>query len=151
MTLVDSGAQIFAISNALHMKLDLPVSQLPDEVNFVGFGGVTFKNKGYTRIRLRIPGIKGFDKDVLLFVQPDSDYTKNVPVLLGTNIIDFILEHITTEELNSLEPIWGTFLGPLFFPFLVLLHLLDHIDTYINIMIDGMLTRATGYLVGHRQ
>ena len=74
------------------MKLNLPVWQLPDEVNFVGFGGVTLQNKGYTRIRLRIPGIKGFDKDVSLFVQPDSDYTKNVPVLLGTNIIDFILE-----------------------------------------------------------
>ena len=40
-------------------------------------------------------------------MQPDSDYTKNVPVLLGTNIIDFILEHATTEELNSLEPTWG--------------------------------------------
>ena len=93
MTLIDSGAQISAISEALCMKLDLPVWQLLDEVNFVGFGGVTLQNKGYTRIWLRIPGIKGFDKDVLLFVQPDSDYTKNVPVLLGTNIIDFILEH----------------------------------------------------------
>ena len=89
------------------MKLDLPVWQLSDEVNFVGFGGVTLQNKGYTRIRLRIPGIKEFDKDVLLFVQPDSDYTKTVPVLLGTNIIDFILEHATKEELNNLEPAWG--------------------------------------------
>ena len=56
---------------------------------------------------MRIPGIKEFDKDVLLFVQPDSDYTKTVPVLLGTNIIDFILEHATREELNNLEPAWG--------------------------------------------
>ena len=53
MTLVDSGAQISAISDALCMKLDLPVWQLPDEVNFVGFGGVTLQNKGYTRIQLR--------------------------------------------------------------------------------------------------
>ena len=107
MTLADLGAQISAISDALHAKLDLPMWQLPDEVNFVGFGGVTFKNKGYTRICLRIPGIKGFDKDVLLFIQPDSDYTKDVLVLLGTNIIDFILEHATAEELNNLEPAWG--------------------------------------------
>ena len=107
MTLIDSGAQISAISEALCMKLDLPVWQLSDEVNFVGFGGVTLQNKRYTRIRLRIPGIKEFDKDVLLFVQPDSDYTKNVPVLLGTNIIDFILEHAMREELNNLEPAWG--------------------------------------------
>ena len=40
-------------------------------------------------------------------MQPDSDYTKNVLVLLGTNIIDFILEHATKEELNNLEPAWG--------------------------------------------
>ena len=52
MTLVDSGAQISTISDALRMKLDLPVWQLPDKVNFVGFGGVTLKNKGYTRIWL---------------------------------------------------------------------------------------------------
>ena len=107
MTLVDSGAQISTIYDALRTKLDLPMWQLPDEVNFVGFGGITFKNKGYTRIRLLIPGIEGFDKNVLLFIQPDSDYTKNVPVLLGNNIIDFILEHATVEELNNLEPEWG--------------------------------------------
>ena len=83
MTLIDSGAQISAISEALCIKLDLPVWQLSDEVNFVGFGGVTLQNKGYTRIRLRIPGIKEFDKDVLLFVQPDSDYTKKRPSTVG--------------------------------------------------------------------
>ena len=36
MTLVDSGAQISTISDALHAKLDLSVWQLPDEVNIVG-------------------------------------------------------------------------------------------------------------------
>ena len=50
MTLVDSGTQISGIPDVLCTKLDLPMWQLPDEVNFVGFGGVTLKTKGYTRI-----------------------------------------------------------------------------------------------------
>ena len=56
--LVDSGAQISAVSMAFVKHCNLPIWQLQQLLDFEGFGGVDIPYIGYTQIQLQIPGIK---------------------------------------------------------------------------------------------
>ena len=56
--LVDSGAQISAVSMAFVKHHNLPIWQLQQLLDFEGFGGVDISYIGYTQIQLQIPGIK---------------------------------------------------------------------------------------------
>ena len=104
--LVDSGAQISAVSMAFAEKHDLPIWQLQQLLDFEGFGGVEIPYIGYTQIQLKIPGIQGYDKDILIFIQKDSRYSERVPVILGTLHIKDIVESATKEELRNLGEAW---------------------------------------------
>ena len=55
--LVDSGAQISAVSMAFAEKHDLPIWQLQQLLDFESFGGVEIPYIVYTQIQLKIPGI----------------------------------------------------------------------------------------------
>ena len=104
--LVDSGAQISAVSMALAEKHDLPIWQLQQLLDFEGFGGVEIPYIGHTQIQLKIPWIQGYEKDILVFIQKDSRYSERVPVILGTLHIKNIVESATQEELRNLEETW---------------------------------------------
>ena len=56
--LVDSGAQISAVSMALVKHHGLPIWQLQQLLNFEGFGGVDIPYIGYIQLQLKIPCIK---------------------------------------------------------------------------------------------
>ena len=66
--LVDSGAQISAISMAFAKQHGLPIWQLQQLLDFEGFSRVDIPYIGYTPIKLKIPGIQGYDKDILVFI-----------------------------------------------------------------------------------
>ena len=104
--LVDLGAQISAVSMAFAEKHELPIWQLWQLLDFEGFGGVEIPYIGYTQIQLKIPGIQGYDKDILVFIQKDSRYSERVPVILGTLHIKDIVESATKEELRNLGEAW---------------------------------------------
>ena len=61
--LVDSGAQISAVSMAFVKCHGLPVWQLQQLLDFEGFGGVDIPYIGYTQLQLKIPGINPFTSD----------------------------------------------------------------------------------------
>ena len=100
--LVDSGAQILAISMAFAKRYGLPIWQLQQLLDFEGFGGVDIPYIGYTQIHLQIPGIRDYDKDILVFIQKDSRYSKHVPIVLGMLHIKDIIQSATKEELSNL-------------------------------------------------
>ena len=104
--LVDSGAQISAVSLAFAKKHDLPIWQLQQLLDFEGFGGVEIPYIGYTQIQLKIPEVQGYDKDILVFIQKDSRYSERVPIILGTLHIKDIVESATKEELKNLGDAW---------------------------------------------
>ena len=70
--LVDSGAQISAISMGFVKRHGLPIYQLQQLLDFEGFGGVDIPYIGYTKLTLNIPEIEGFKRKILAFVQKDS-------------------------------------------------------------------------------
>ena len=104
--LVDSGAQISAVSMAFVKCHGLPVWQLQQLLDLEGFGGIDIPYIGYTQLQLKIPGIKDYDKDILVFIQKDSRYSKQVPVVLGTLHIKDIIQSATKEELVKLGDAW---------------------------------------------
>ena len=44
---------------------------------------------GYTEFNLKVPGVSGYDMDRLALLAED-DYSKRVPVALGTKMLDSI-------------------------------------------------------------
>ena len=60
---------------------------------------------------LDIPEIEGFRREILAFVQKDSKYSAEVPLIIGTLHINEILACATFEELGKLSPAW--YLGAL--------------------------------------
>ena len=104
--LVDSGAQISAVSMAFVKCHNLPIWQLQQLLDFEGFGGVDIPYICYTQIQLQIPGIKDYDKDILVFIQKDSHYSEQVSVVLGTLHIKDVIQSATREELVKLGDAW---------------------------------------------
>ena len=106
IALVDSGAQISAVSMAFVKRHNLPIWQLQQLLDFEGFRGVDIPYIGYTQIQLQIPGIKDYDKDILVFIQKDSHYSGQVPVVLGTLHIKDVIQSATREKLVKLGDAW---------------------------------------------
>ena len=53
-------------------KLNLEPKQLQSILQIEGLGGLEVPYLGYVEVPLRIPEVKAFDQDVLLFIIPDS-------------------------------------------------------------------------------
>ena len=104
--LIDSVAQISAISKSMAKTLGLPIRKLETLLDIEGSAGSDVPYLGYTELRLDIPEIAKFDHDVLMMVYPDSKYSHRVPVIIGTLHIDEALDLATYDELVSLSRGW---------------------------------------------
>ena len=147
---MDSGAQISAISMEFVKRHDLPIFQLQQLLDFEGFGGVDIPYIGYTQLTLNIPEIEGFKREILAFVQKDSKYSAEVPLIIETLHINEILGCATAEELGKLSPAWyAGALGSQVLAKLAQLErpMIDQIDHYIrltrHVTIPGMHVQKT--------
>ena len=104
--LIDSGAQVSSISDRFAEKLNLKVKKLETLLDLEPTGGGQVPYDGYVEVRLKIPNVKAFDLDVLMLVIPESEYSKSVPVTIGTIHIDEIINLITDEELRLANKKW---------------------------------------------
>ena len=93
--LVNSGVQISAVSMAFVKHHGLPIWKLQQLLEFEGFGGIDIPYIGYTQLQLKISGIKDYDKDILVFIQKDNRYSKQVPGVLGTLHIKDVIQSAT--------------------------------------------------------
>ena len=96
--LLDSGAQPSGISLRLAKKLGLKIYQLDTLLDIEGFGGNYVPYLGYVGARLQVKGISGMDEDSLFLVVPDSNYTRRVPISIGTVHIERCLQLLKEEE-----------------------------------------------------
>ena len=96
--MIDLGAQVSSISAQLCEDLTLQIQPL-GFVGARGDGGAAIPYLGYVEVNLQILGIKGYNENVLLLVIPTMTYSKAVPVMVGTKIIDKALSLITVGEL----------------------------------------------------
>ena len=106
--LIDSGAQLSTMSEALVQALKLPIRKLNTLIEAEVSGGGTVPYIGYAEARLEIPGIAAMNKDSLFMVSNNSPYINRVPIQLGTLHIRETINCATKDELDKLSTAWKT-------------------------------------------
>ena len=106
--LIDSGAQLSTMSEALVQTLNLPAHNLNTLIKAEVSGGNTIPYVGYVEARLQIPGIQVMNKDPLFMVSNTSPYMDRVPIQLGTLHIREAMKSATQDELAKLLIAWKT-------------------------------------------
>ena len=71
-----------------------------------GFWRLSHPILGYVEVNLQIPGIRHYNEDVLLLVILTTTYSKKVPVIVGSKIIDRAMEMIMKRELARATVTW---------------------------------------------
>ena len=93
------GAQVSTISEKFCEELGLKIQPLGQLLELEGTGGAAIPYLGFVEINLQILGIRRYNEDVLLLAIPTMMYSKRVPVMVGSKIIDKALSCITAGEL----------------------------------------------------
>ena len=61
----------------------------------------------YTEFNLKVPRVSDYDMDRLaLLAEDDSNYSKRVPVALGTKTLDSIMYTLEEGEIELLDEVW---------------------------------------------
>ena len=90
-------------------KRGYEIQLLEHLVPIEGSGSANVPYLGYVGVRMCIPGINSFDRDVLmLFSSTTTKYHKRVPIQVGSHVTDQVTNYISEEELQSLSQSWKT-------------------------------------------
>ena len=106
--LINSGAHLLTMSEALAQALKLPIHNLHTLIEAEVSGGNTIPYVGYVEARLQIPSIQAMNKDSLFMVSNNSPYMDRVPIQLGTLHIREAMKYATQDELAKLSIAWKT-------------------------------------------
>ena len=68
--------------------------------------GAAIPYLGFVEVNLQIPWITSYNEDVLLLVIPTTTYSKMVPVMVGSKIMDRALSLMTKGELAKVTTMW---------------------------------------------
>ena len=83
------------------------IQPLEHLVPIEGSGGASVLYLGYVGVRMCIPGINSFDRDVLMLISSTTtQYHQRVPMQVGSHVIDQVTSCISKEELQSLSQSW---------------------------------------------
>lgn len=102
--LIDSGSMVTCISEEFYNTLD-PV---PELLNISDFGleitsasGSKIPYKGYVEIEISVPCLGNFSYCIPALVVPQTNYSKQVPVIIGTNFIRICRESQSTRDADD--------------------------------------------------
>ena len=104
--LMNSGAQDSSVSLGFCKWMTLKVHLLDRLLGLQGTGGSAIPYLGYVEVNLQIPGIRGYNEDVLLLVIPITPYSEKLLVMVGSKIIDSVMGMITKGELVRATTTW---------------------------------------------
>ena len=88
-SLIDSGAMILMMSKDYCYECVYEIQPLEHLVPIEGSGGASVPYLGYVGVRMYIPGINSFDRDVpMLISSTTTQYHERVPTQVGSHVID---------------------------------------------------------------
>ena len=91
--LLDTGSSVSTLCESFYRKLSgVPLEPLQEILNIEGAAGQKLPYLGYVSMVLEIPEMNPVKHQCLLLVTPDTNFSENVPVLLGTNILCTVME-----------------------------------------------------------
>ena len=106
MALIDSSAHVPSVSSQFCEELALEIQPLGHLLELEGTGGSAIPYHWFVEVNLQIPGIQHYNEDLLLLVIPTMTYSKTVPVMVGSKIIDRALSLITKGEFEKATMMW---------------------------------------------
>ena len=107
MALVDTGATISIINDEFCHAFGIEIKPLEHIIPLKGTGGFSIPYLGYAEVGLSIPKIPNYEEQVLMLVIKDqSNYSRRVPIQIGTRIIDRVVGQLKSEELEGLAEEW---------------------------------------------
>ena len=100
--LIDSGAMILIMSKDYCYEHGYEIQPLEHLVPIEGSGEASVPYLGYVEVRMHIPGINSFDRDVLMLISSTTtQYHQRVPIQVGSHVIDQVTTCISNEELKT--------------------------------------------------
>ena len=110
-TLADSGSQVNTMMPEFVTQSGWPVLPLEDLVDcplhLVGLGGNWMWPLGFIILRVQVKEIVGYDKDIVFLIVPNgSEFSKWVPLVIGTCTLGRMVNMIKESELDMLLPPW---------------------------------------------
>ena len=108
-----SGSQVNTVMPNYIKHHEFPVFPLENLVdhllNLVGLGGIRTISMGFVILWVQVMEIAGYDEDVVFRVVPDkSEFSRCVPLVLGTCTLCRIVNVIKESELDRLSTSWST-------------------------------------------
>ena len=90
---------------------EFPVLQLHDLVNhllnLVGLGGMRTHLVGFLILRVQVNEITSYNEDVVFLMVPDeSEFSRHVPIVIGTCTLGRIINVIKESEIDRLSTPW---------------------------------------------
>ena len=110
-TLAGSGSQVNTVMPGYVCQHEFPVLPLHDLVNhplnLVGLGGTRIRLLGFVILRVKVNEITGYDEDIVFLVVPDeSEFSRHVPIVIGTCMLGRIINVIKESEMDRLLTPW---------------------------------------------
>ena len=85
--LINLGVQVSSVSSGFCKWMALRVHPLDRMLELEGTGGLAIPYLGCVEVSLEIPGIRGYNEDILMLVILTTTYAVKVPVVVGSKII----------------------------------------------------------------
>ena len=115
ITLADSGSQVNVVTPTYvkcHEFPILPLEELVDhQANLVGLGGGCTSPLGFIILQVCMAEVTGYDEDIVFLTVPDeSEFSRHVPLVLGTCMLCRIINVIRDKresEINRFSVPWA--------------------------------------------
>ena len=103
---IDSGAQVSSVNSGFCEHMTLEVHPMGRLLELESTGSFAIPSLGYIDVNLQIPGIKGYNEDILLLVILTMTYSKMVLVMVGSKIVDWAMGMMTKGVLMRAPANW---------------------------------------------
>ena len=111
--LIDNGAQVNMVMPAFIKKCGLVVGSIADLNKHQGqipvscSGSYYTEPIGYVMVQVQFPRIPSYDENqVALVIRDGSEFSRRVPVMIGTPTIDRVVRALKESELDTIPEEW---------------------------------------------
>ena len=96
--LADSGSQVNTVTPSYVHQHEFPMLPLHDLVdnplNLVGIGSTRTHPLSFMILRVQVMEIAGYDEDIVFLVSDESEFSRHVPIVIGTSMLGRIINMI---------------------------------------------------------
>lgn len=99
--LIDTGSTVSTISESFYNKelsQSVDMKTLDNILQIECAGGTQLPYKGYIEVNLEIPKNISHTSEHVMLVVPDSKYSQQIPALIGTNVLESMMQLLKEEH-----------------------------------------------------